>query len=131
MTHLRVNTETRMKLNRTNQRAFTLVEIMIVVATIGMLAAMAIPNFVHARTVSRRSVCIANLKTLQDTKTQWAFELKKGGTETPVEADLFGSSNYLREKPACPGGGDDYLPIIGTVNERATCTLGPIEGHSL
>ena len=120
-----------MKLSANSKSGFTLVEIMIVVTIIGFLAALAIPNLVHARTTSRRSVCIANLKSLQDTKTQWAVEMKKGGTDTPVEADLFGSSNYLREKPYCPGGGDDYMPLIGTVNEKAACTLGASEGHTL
>ena len=38
-----------MKNKITRKSGFTLVEIMIVVAIIGLLAAMAIPNFVHSR----------------------------------------------------------------------------------
>jgi len=121
-----------MKINSTNSRAgFTLVEIMIVVGIIGLVAAIAIPNFIRYREASRRSVCIANLKQVQDAKTQWAFEKGKTGTDTPVEADLVGAENYLREKPVCPGGGADYITTIGAVEVRATCTRGPIEGHSL
>ena len=92
-----------MKLTQSRQ-GFTLVEIMIVVGIIGLLAAIAIPNFMRYRTASRRSVCIANLKQLQDAKTTWAMERGKKGTDTPVEADLIGSSNYLRAKPSCPSG---------------------------
>ena len=121
-----------MKLNSTHtRRGFTLVEIMIVVAIVGLLAAIAIPNFLRYRESSRRSVCIANLKQMQDAKVQWAFEKSKNGKAIPAEIDLIGANAYLRDKPACPGGGDDYMTTIGTVDVRATCTRGPFEGHSL
>src|SRR5262249_6093942 len=107
------------------------VEIMIVVGIIGLIAAIAIPNFIKYRTNSRRGVCIANLKQLQDAKTTWAMEKGKKSTDTPVEADLIGSSNYLRLKPACPSGGADYLTTIGNVDQKAGCSLATIEGHSL
>ncbi|MFM1770527.1 MAG: hypothetical protein RJA22_3056 [Verrucomicrobiota bacterium] len=120
-----------MKLQPNTQRGFTLVEVMIVCGIIGMVAAIGIPNFIRYREASRRSVCIANLKQVQDAKTQWAFEKSKGPQDIPVESELIGLDNYLKVKPACPGGGADYLTTIGTVNQRATCTLGNIEGHTL
>jgi type IV pilus assembly protein PilA len=121
-----------MKLNSThNRRGFTLVEIMIVVAIIGLVAAIAIPSFLRYRESSRRSVCIANLKQMQDAKVQWAFEKNKKGTDIPVELDLIGPNTYLRDKPSCPSGGADYITTIGTVDVKATCTRGPFEGHSL
>ena len=120
-----------MKLNRTQKNGFTLVEIMIVVGIIGLLAAIAIPNFIRYREASRRSVCIANLKQLQDAKSQWGMEKAKKTTETPVEADLIGSETYLRYKPSCPGGGDDYFQTIGSLDQRTTCSLGATLGHSL
>jgi prepilin-type N-terminal cleavage/methylation domain-containing protein len=121
-----------MKLNYTNRNGgFTLVEIMIVCGIIGLVAAIAVPNFMRYREASRRSVCIANLKEMQDAKVQWAFEKGKKSSDTPVATDLCGSEQYLREKPSCPGGGADYITTIGTVDQRASCTLGPVEGHSL
>ena len=42
-----------MKINNSRNAGFTLVEIMIVVAIIGLLAAIAIPNFVKARNTSQ------------------------------------------------------------------------------
>lgn len=121
-----------MKLNHSSHRGgFTLVEIMIVCGIIGLVAAIAVPNFLRYREASRRNVCIANLKEMQDAKVQWAFEKGKKGTDTPVEADLCGSEQYLRETPICPGGGAAYISTIGTVDQRAACTLATIEGHSL
>jgi prepilin-type N-terminal cleavage/methylation domain-containing protein len=120
-------------LNRKSKHhhGFTLVEVMIVCGIIGMVAAIGIPNFIRYREASRRSVCIANLKQMQNAKTQWAFEKGKKATETPQEAELVGADNYLRQKPLCPGGGADYMTTIGTVDQRARCTLELIEGHTL
>ena len=114
-----------MKLNTSRRSAFTLVEIMIVVAIIGLLAAIAIPNFIKAREASQKSACIANLKQFEGAKATWALENKKVSTDTPVDGDLFGSTLYIREKPACPAAGTYTL---GTVATKAVCT---ISGHSI
>ncbi len=59
------------------RQGFTLVEIMIVVAVIGLLAAIAIPNFVKARATSQANACINNLKKIDDAASQFAIERGK------------------------------------------------------
>ena len=53
-----------MKITAKKNAGFTLVEIMIVVAIIGLLAAIAIPNFVKARGTAQRNACINNLRLI-------------------------------------------------------------------
>ena len=117
-----------MKLKSRSQSGFTLVEIMIVVAIIGLLAAIAVPNFVKSRTSSRRSVCIANLKQMADAKVTWAMDNNMSETDQPVDTDLFGSEKYLRRKPVCPSKGTYDLR---QVDLQPTCTFRTVEAHSL
>ena len=75
--------------NRTSKRAgFTLVEIMIVVAIIGLLAAIAIPNFVRARTTSQANACINNLRQMDGAVQQYALENKLASSATYALDDL-------------------------------------------
>jgi prepilin-type N-terminal cleavage/methylation domain-containing protein len=113
---------------KTNRRqGFTLVEIMIVVAIIGLLAAIAIPNFVKARQNSQKNACINNLRQIDGAKAQWALENKKTDGDTATSGDL---SPYLKGNlmPTCPAGGADYVinqnstpPTCGNAN---AATLG-------
>jgi prepilin-type N-terminal cleavage/methylation domain-containing protein len=75
--------------NKTSRNSgFTLVEIMIVVAIIGLLAAIAIPNFVRARTTSQKNACINNLRQIDGAKQQWALENNQTGSAACTSANI-------------------------------------------
>jgi prepilin-type N-terminal cleavage/methylation domain-containing protein len=119
-----------MQIKTSRKSGFTLVEIMIVVAIIGLLAAIAIPNFVKARTTAQKNACIANLKQIDGAVQQWALENKKTSTDTYLLTDTT-VLQYLKgtNLPTCPAGGA-YSPGA-TVANTPTCSLSTAQGHSL
>lgn len=103
---------------------FTLVEIMIVVAIIGLLAAIAIPSFVRARTTSQTNACVNNLRQIDGAKDQWAIENNKVDTDAVTDADI---SPYIKGGiPSCPASG---TYAVTTVAADPTCSIGG--GHAL
>ena len=108
-----------MKKNNNRKSGFTLVEIMIVVAIIGLLAAIAIPNFVKARANSQRSACIANMKQLDGAKATWALEQKQAGNAACNLTDICGSTLYIRVAPVCPAGSAAY--VVANVDVQTPC----------
>lgn len=102
------------KMKKLNKKGFTLVEIMIVVAIIGLLAAIAIPNFVKARTQAQTNSCIANLKQIDGAKQIWAID--SGGTEAslPVMATHL-VPTYIKRTPTCPASGTYTVGTVGIV----------------
>lgn len=103
-------------------QGFTLVEIMIVVAIIGVLAAIAIPNFVKSRKESQKNACIANLKQIEGAIEQ----AKIGGKANPTSTDIFGSDAYIKVEPHCPSDPSQSY-AIPTDDSRPVCPVNPSE----
>ena len=118
-----------MKISSSLKSGFTLVEIMIVVAIIGLLAAIAIPNFVRARSNAQQNTCINNLRQLDGAKQEWALETRQLGSASPVQTDL---DPYLGRAGTasgvlCPSGGTTATFAssynINSVTNAPTCKI--------
>ena len=116
-----------MRLRKQNGAGFTLLEIMIVVALIGLLATIATPTWVNARTRSQTNSCVNNLRQIEAAKQQWALDTKQGANVVVTYDEI---SPYLKNAVSCPTAGTD-TSFSGSYDPRdvgnpVVCKISPV-----
>jgi prepilin-type N-terminal cleavage/methylation domain-containing protein len=101
-----------MKASKKNRLAFTMVEIMIVIAVLGILVALGVPGWLRSRDKARRDVCINNLRMIENAADQYRIDLNLA-TATDVDmvwlwpstSTAKSVSSYINRQLFCPAGG--------------------------
>ena len=115
-------------MNIISRKAFTLVEIMIVVVVIGLILAIAVPSYLKSNKNSQTAVCIANLEKIDSAIDQWVLD-KQIAPGADVDEDEVYNSYVRGGKPKCPAGGVYTIHTVGS-KPQITCSLED-EGHKL
>jgi prepilin-type N-terminal cleavage/methylation domain-containing protein len=103
------------------KKGFTLIEIMIVMAVIGLLSAMAVPDFQQARATTQQNACLNNIKKIDIAKDQYALDnnISTGMTPSDSALDPYMKGGIQIAKK-CPSEGDIFINAIGS---DPTCTI--------
>lgn len=101
-----------------NRRAFTLVELAIVVMVIAILLGIAVPQFLRSRAQGQMKTCLTSLHKIEEGKELWAIAEHKPADAACQMSDVV--PTYVKRIPQCPGGG---VYTVGALDETPTCSL--------
>lgn len=111
------------------QQGFTLIEIMIVVAVIGIIVSIAVPGWLKARAGTQAKACMEAQTKMDGAVDRWAGDTGKGAGALALMTDLVGFDKYLKTVPMCPIGASGPTPIPIPLTGSATVCPNNLPDH--
>jgi len=94
------------------KEGFTLVELMIVVAILGLLVTLGVPGYVRSRNIARANACLTNLRMIENAADQYRIDSSLTLSEKtdielfwPASSGIKDVSSYINKQLSCPTGG--------------------------
>ncbi len=125
--HHKSNSKSKSSFLSKKSKGFTLIEIMIVLAIIGLIIAIAVPAWLRAREVARARGCAENLSKIDGAVEQYALDYNLSNGNTTIEDDwtaIVGPDKYIKRTPECPAAG---VYSFGVIGEEPTCSYFDIQ----
>ena len=94
-----------MRENNKIKSGFTITELMISIAIIGIILGIGVPSILASRDKSHQTTCMSNLLAINMAKRAWATDNLKSETAEPTTTDLIGQTKYIKSMPECPTAG--------------------------